>query len=103
MEFGVDKLPGSEEESWYFSGEASMNLKGAIDKVEVKVSFEKPSPPQNCTGIRYAKITIKMAGGCRIPIGSTPLFISGFEVQFTMDTTCQMVLWTVIFQVFLLG
>lgn len=79
MEFGVDKLPGSEEESWYFSGEASMNLKGAIDKVEVKVSFEKPSPPQNCTGIRYAKITIKMAGGCRIPIGSTPLFISGFE------------------------
>jgi hypothetical protein len=79
MEFGVDKLPGSEEESWYFSGEASMNLKGAIDKVEVKVSFEKPSPPQNCTGIRHAKITIKMAGGCRIPIGSTPLFISGFE------------------------
>ncbi len=79
MEFGVDKLPGSQEESWYFSGEASMNLKGAIDKVEVKVSFEKPSPPQNCTGIRYAKITIKMAGGCRIPIGSTPLFISGFE------------------------
>ena len=79
MEFGVDKLPGSDEESWYFTGEASMNLKGAIEKVEVKVSFEKPSPPQNCTGIRYAKITIKMAGGCRIPIGSTPLFISGFE------------------------
>ncbi|HEX3020384.1 MAG TPA: LamG-like jellyroll fold domain-containing protein [Chitinispirillaceae bacterium] len=56
-----------------------MNLKGAVDKVEVKVAFEKPTPPKNCTGIRYAKITIKLAGGCRIPIGSTPLFISGFE------------------------
>ncbi|HEX2956150.1 MAG TPA: hypothetical protein VHO70_04945 [Chitinispirillaceae bacterium] len=79
MEFGVEQLPGSDEESWYFSGDASMNLKGAVENLDVKVSFERPSPPKNSTGIRYAKVTIKLAKNCRIPIGSTPLFITGFQ------------------------
>ena len=38
MEFSVDKLPGVRR---YFSGELNES-QGAIDKVEVKVSFEKP-------------------------------------------------------------
>ncbi|MFW5959968.1 MAG: hypothetical protein ACOCSE_02480, partial [Chitinivibrionales bacterium] len=79
MEFGVE--PPNEEvdyENWYFGGKATMGLSGVVDEISVDVAFEKPHPWECVTGIRHAKVTVKLAENCRIPIGSTPFYLSGF-------------------------
>lgn len=76
MELGTayDSLYGYE--TWYFRGKASMSM-GVVDPVEVDLALEKPHPWQNVTGIRHAKVTVNLKGA-RIPIGTTPFYITGF-------------------------
>ena len=78
MEIGVDKDTLSGEDAWYFRGKSTMNLKGAIKELSVDLAFERPNPWKNTTGIRHAKVTIKLDSCARIPIGTTPFYISGF-------------------------
>ena len=58
---------------------ATLSLSPAVDELVVDVAFEKPHPWENITGIRHAKVKLKLAEGCRIPLGSTPFYIAGFE------------------------
>jgi predicted outer membrane repeat protein len=78
MVLGIEKDSITKKDAWYFRGNATMNLSGAINELKVDVAFEKPNPWENTTGIRHAKVTLKLSDKARIPIGSTPFYISGF-------------------------
>ncbi|HEX2957870.1 MAG TPA: hypothetical protein VHO70_13625 [Chitinispirillaceae bacterium] len=79
IEFGVDKPEGLGYETWFVRGMASMSLSPALDNLTVDIAFEKPHPWENVTGIRHAKVKIKLSPQCRIQLGSLPVFIAGFE------------------------
>lgn len=79
LELGVDKPAGLDYEAWYLRGVASMNIAPVLDNITVDIAFEKPHPWENITGIRHAKLKIKLNKACRIAIGTTPFFIAGFE------------------------
>ncbi len=80
MELGVERVGDGPKsyDTWYFRGKGTMNLTGAFDEVSVDLALEKPHPWENITGIRHAKLTIKLSKATRIPLGTTPLYISGF-------------------------
>lgn len=80
MEFGVEQVSYGDEsyEAWYFRGMASLSLEGALEEATVDIALEKPHPWENVTGIKHAKVTIKLSKSCRIPLGSTPFYLAGF-------------------------
>lgn len=79
LQFGTEVSPDFGYETWFARGKASMSLSPAIDNLTVDLSFEKPHPWENVTGIRHAKVKLKLDEACRIPLGSTPFYIAGFE------------------------
>ena len=78
LEVGTETLEECDREVWYARGRGHMAIPGFADDMTVDVAFEKPHPWENVTGIRHAKVTIKLAKGSRIPLGSTPFYITGF-------------------------
>ncbi len=83
VEVGCEEVPTLKDPlktytEWYFRGAASMSLPGALQNVAVDIALVKPHPWENVTGIKHAKLTIKLASSCRIPLGTTPFYIAGF-------------------------
>lgn len=72
------KTPGK----WTLEGSASMSLSGAIQNIAVELAMQAPSSDGCQVGICKAVLTLKLASGSRIPIGSTGAYISGLKGGF---------------------
>lgn len=72
------KTPGK----WTLEGSASMSLSGAIQNIAVELAMQAPSEDGCRVGICKAVLTLKLASGSRIPIGSTGAYISGLKGGF---------------------
>ncbi len=75
IEFG---LSDDGKDNWYLRGKAGLALQGLFSNAEVGLELEEPSG-ENQSGLRKARVLIRLAPGARIPLGTTPFYIAGFE------------------------